>query len=73
MKKVFSLSEIDCPVCAGKLEKKVSKIEGVLSCSINFIALKIVVEIEDKNEDKIVENIIKEIKKFDKDIIVEEL
>ncbi len=71
MKKVYSLSEIDCVVCAGKLEDKIKKLDGVNSASLNFFAGKLVVEIDDNNAENISNNIIKTIKKFDRNIKVE--
>lgn len=48
MKIVCKFSGIDCPVCALKLEQKIKKLEGVISCSINFLAERIDLEIENK-------------------------
>ena len=73
MKKVFKLSEIDCPVCAGKLEKKIAKIDGVKECNINFLLLKLIVEIDEKNEENIVKEIEKVVKKFDSNILLKEV
>ncbi len=36
MTKVFKLDEMDCAVCAAKAEKKVQKVVGVSSASIDF-------------------------------------
>ena len=73
MKKVFKLSEIYCPVCEGKLEKKIAKIDGVKECNINFLLLKLIVENDEKNEENIVKEIEKVVKKFDSNILLKEV
>ncbi len=45
MKHTYLISGLDCPNCALKLEKQISKVEGVNSCSINFLANKLDIDI----------------------------
>ena len=71
MKKTFVLNEIDCPVCAGKLEDKIKKISGIDSANINYMLGQLVVEYSDDLDDKITTEILKTIKRFDSDIDVE--
>lgn len=47
MTKVFKLDEMDCAVCAAKAEKKVQKVVGVSSASIDFMNQRLVVEADD--------------------------
>lgn len=56
MKKTFNI-EVDCAVCAQKVEDAIKKIDGVQSCNINFITQKMVVEADD------VDSLMKQIKK----------
>ena len=58
MKKVIALQDLDCANCAAKMENGISKIAGVNSVSISFMAQKMTLDIEDNN----VEQILKEIK-----------
>ena len=59
---------VDCANCANLMEDRASKVEGVKSCAMNFMAQKLAVEFEDGvNEDVVLENIIKECKKVDSD------
>lgn len=52
MKKKFKLEELDCANCAAKMEDAISKIEGVESVSVNFMAEKLTIEAdEDKFEE----------------------
>lgn len=56
MKKTFNI-EVDCAVCAQKVEDAIKKIDGVHSCNINFITQKMTIEAED------VDSLLKQIKK----------
>ena len=49
MKKVFKLEGLGCANCAAKIEKAVSKLEGVSSASVNFMTTKMVIEADDAN------------------------
>ena len=37
MTKIFKLSDIDCPVCAGKVQDAVAAIDGVKSARVDFL------------------------------------
>ena len=65
MKKVFRLTGLDCPNCAMKLEKKLNKVEGVSSAQVNFMAMRLTIDIEDNNYDVILSEVRKEAKKID--------
>ena len=65
MKKVFRLTGLDCPNCAMKLEKKLNKIDGVNSAQVNFITMRLTIDIEDCNYDAILAEVRKEAKKID--------
>ena len=43
MKKTYAI-EVDCAVCAGKMEEAVRKTEGVESAVVNFMLQKLIVE-----------------------------
>ena len=42
MKKTLKFSEIDCANCAAKVEKGISKLEGVESVRVVFLTQKII-------------------------------
>ena len=46
MKKVYKLQNLDCAVCATKMEKAVGKLDGVQNASVNFLAQRMTVEAE---------------------------
>ncbi len=42
----FKIEGLDCPNCAAKLADRLSKLDGVASAKINFLAEKLTVESE---------------------------
>ena len=50
MKKVIKLENLDCANCGMLLERTVAKIDGVTSATVNFMAQKLIVEIEDDKD-----------------------
>lgn len=46
MKKTYKI-EVDCAVCAGKMEEAVKKLEGVKDATVSFMTQKMKVEFED--------------------------
>lgn len=69
MKKTYKI-EVDCPVCAGKLEKCALATEGVESCSVNVMTQKLVIDAEADAQDKIIHEIAEKMKKIDDDIVI---
>ncbi len=47
MVKTYKVANLDCANCAAKLERALSKIDGVNSAAVNFFAQKITLDIED--------------------------
>lgn len=46
MKKTYRMSGVDCANCAAKMESEISKLDGVRSCSVNFMLQKLVIDAE---------------------------
>ena len=46
MKKTYKI-EVDCANCANKMEEAARKTEGVKEATVNFMALKMIVEFEE--------------------------
>ena len=46
MKKTYKI-DVDCAVCADKMENAARKTEGVKDCVVNFMTLKMKVEFEE--------------------------
>lgn len=55
MIKKFRIDGLDCANCAGKIENKISKLNGVRSASLSFMTGKLVLEADDGVMDEIVE------------------
>lgn len=65
MKKNFDLIDLECANCARKMEEEVSKIEGVISVSFNFMLQKLTLEAQDDKFDEILKTTIKICKKIE--------
>ncbi len=72
MKYVFKIKGIDCANCAAELERKIQKMDGVNSASISFMTEKMILEINE-NEDDILKKVLKLIKKEEPDATVKEV
>ncbi len=70
MKKTFRLHGLDCANCAAKIERKISKLDGVQSASVNFMTLKMEIEAEDDKFDSIINEASIIAKKIEPDIII---
>ena len=70
MKKTFELEDLDCANCARKMQEAVEKIEGVKSCSVNFMTQKMILEADDSKFDDILKEAIKVMKKVEPDCTV---
>ena len=69
MKKTYKV-EVDCPVCAQKLEDCVSKIDGVESCTVNFLTQKMSINAEKEEQNRIINEAIAQMKKIDDDVVI---
>lgn len=58
MRKVFKLDEIDCAACAGKLERAIAGVDGVLSAKINFLTQKLTLEADDARFDEVLDAVV---------------
>lgn len=68
MKKTYSLEDLDCAVCAQKMEEAIKKIDGVKDANVSFIMQKLFVEFaESANEKTVLKTIIKTCRKIEPD------
>lgn len=70
MKKVYELEDLDCAHCASKMQDAVSKIDGVKSVTVNFLAQKMTLESDDDVFDEVLKKAVKEIAKIEPDCTV---
>lgn len=71
MKKFFKV-EVDCAVCAQKIEDGIKKVDGVVNCNINFMTQKMMIEIDDDRFDEVFKKVVKTAKKIESDFEIEE-
>ena len=57
MKKIIAMQDLDCANCAAKMENGISKIAGVNSVSISFMAQKMTLDIDETNSEQILKEI----------------
>lgn len=67
MKKIFKLEDLDCANCAAKMERSISKIEGVASANVSFMAQRLTIEADDARFDEIMKEVVKTCKKVEPD------
>lgn len=67
MKKKFNLTELGCAHCASKMETQIKKLSGVNEASINFIAQKLILDVEDDKLDSVLKDAQKIISKIEPD------
>ena len=73
MKKVLKFSEIDCANCAAKVEKNISKLDGVKSARVVFLTQKIILEVEvDCDIPSLIKSVEKEARKVEPDCEITE-
>ena len=67
MKKTYKI-EVDCANCANKMEDAAKKTAGVKDATVNFMALKMIVEFEEGADPKaVMKDVLKNCKKVEDD------
>lgn len=67
MKKTYSI-DVDCANCANKMQEAALKTNGVKTCVVNFMTLKMIVEFDDDaNEKEVMKEVLKNCKKVESD------
>ncbi|MDD7410689.1 cation transporter [Fusobacterium gastrosuis] len=70
MKKVYKLEGLDCAHCAGKIEEKIKKIDGLKSVVVNFMTAKMTLEADDDKFDTVFTEAKKIVNEFEPDVNV---
>lgn len=68
MKKVFEIEELCCANCGTKIEKEISKLDGVKDVNVSFLTQKIILDAEDEKFSDIVKAMVKIAKKIEPDM-----
>jgi len=67
MKKTYKI-EVDCANCANKMEDAAKNTAGVKDATVNFMALKMIVEFEDgQDPNTVMQEVLKNCKKVEDD------
>ena len=72
MTKVYRLTDVDCPVCAGKMQDLIEKIDGVKSARIDFLAQKLTIEADEASLASVLKAAKKAVRKIEPDCEIEE-
>lgn len=71
MKKTYKI-EVDCANCANLMEEAAKKTAGVANATVNFMALKMIVEFEEGQEaKKVMKEVLKACRKVEPDCEIE--
>ena len=71
MKKTYKI-EVDCANCANLIEEAAKKTAGVANATVNFMALKMIVEFEEGQEPKkVMKEVLKACRKVEPDCEIE--
>ncbi len=70
MRKTFKLEDLDCAVCAAKMEKAVREIDGVIDVSVSYVTQKMALEAPDDRFDEILKKAQKVCKKVEPDCVI---
>ncbi len=71
MKKTYRIKNIDCANCAAKIEDRINKLEGVLSCSISFLSQRLTLETAAEDQSAIMGEVLRISRKVEPDCEIE--
>lgn len=67
MKKIFKLEDLDCANCAAKMERAVSKLDGVEAVNVSFMTQRMSIDADETRFDEIMDNVVKTCRKIEPD------
>ncbi len=70
MTRNFRLENLDCANCAAKMERKLNKLDGVNSATVNFMVQKLTMDFEDSREAEIMEKAEKIMKSIESGLVI---
>ena len=70
MRKTIKLLELDCVHCAAKMEERIRKLDGVKYVSVNFMAQKMILDLEEDKYTFILQQAEKIIHALEPDVII---
>ncbi|WP_298069602.1 cation transporter [uncultured Mailhella sp.] len=72
MKKSYILEKLCCPNCAAKIERAISALDGVRSCSLAFFTKRLTLDIEDEKLASVVEAVKAVVHRIEMDVVLVE-
>lgn len=73
MKVKLRLKDLCCANCAAKIEDKMSKVDGVESVTVNFLAEKMILELAEDKLDEILNKAEKIVHKIEPDVKIQRI
>ena len=70
MKKALKLEGLDCANCAAKIERDVSKLNGVNKASVSLMTQRMIIEAEDGAMPAVIESAKKIVIKYEPDVVI---
>lgn len=70
MKRVFELEDLDCAVCAAKMQDAIGKIDGVTAVTVSYISQQMTLEYDESKEKAIFKAIVKAVRKVEPDCVI---
>ncbi len=70
MTKQYKLKDLDCANCARKMQDAIQKIDGVQSATVNFMAQKLTLDLDDHRIDQILEQVKTAIRRIEPDCVI---
>ena len=70
MKKRYQIEDLCCANCAAKIEEQIRKLEGVNSCSVNFLTQKLMLDADDARLESVLDEAERIIKKIEPDCVL---
>ena len=70
MQKTYKI-EVDCAICARKMEEACKKVEGVAGATVSFMTQKLVIDADDARFDAIMKEVVRVCKKVDSDFEID--
>ena len=67
MKKIFKLEDLNCANCAAKMERAVSKLDGVDAVNVSFMTQRMSIDADETRFDEIMDNVVKTCRKIEPD------
>ena len=68
MKKIFEIEDLCCANCGAKIEKAISKLDGVNDVTVSFLTQRIILDAENEKFSDVVNEMVKIAKKIEPDM-----